>query len=51
VLDGRQIVMGCAEQVCLRLVRLRVPLTVLGMLVLAVLMIYANVQDVIRHLG
>ncbi len=33
-----------------RFVRLRVPLTVLGMVLLAVLMIYSNGQDVVRYL-
>jgi regulator of sigma E protease len=51
VLDGGQIVMSCAEEMFPRLTRLRVPLTVLGMLVLASLMIYANVHDVIRFWG
>jgi membrane-associated protease RseP (regulator of RpoE activity) len=51
VLDGGQIVMSCAEEMFPRLTRLRVPLTVLGMLLLVALMIYANVQDVIRLWG
>jgi regulator of sigma E protease len=51
VLDGGQIVMSCAEEMFPRLTRLRVPLTVLGMLALASLMIYANVHDVIRFWG
>lgn len=49
VLDGGQITMHCLEALFPRLVRFRVPLTLLGMIVLAVLMIYANVQDVARY--
>jgi regulator of sigma E protease len=49
VLDGGQVVLGCLEQAFPRLVRLRVPLTILGMLALAFLMIYSNVRDVIRY--
>lgn len=51
VLDGGQILMSSLEKLFPRLTRLRVPLTVGGMVVLAVLMIYANVQDVMRILG
>jgi regulator of sigma E protease len=46
VLDGGQILMGCLEEIFPRLVRLRTPLTVLGMVVLAAVMIYANGHDV-----
>jgi regulator of sigma E protease len=49
VLDGGQVVLGCLEQAFPRLVRLRVPLTIMGMLALAFLMIYSNVRDVIRY--
>jgi regulator of sigma E protease len=48
VLDGGQVLLGCLEQAFPRLVRLRVPLTIMGMLALAFLMIYSNVRDVIR---
>ena len=50
VLDGGQIVMGCLEEMFPRLVRLRVPLTVAGMVLLAVLMIYLNLRDVLHYL-
>lgn len=50
VLDGGQIVMGCLEEMFPRLVRLRVPLTVMGMLLLAVLMVYLNLRDAIHYL-
>jgi regulator of sigma E protease len=50
VLDGGQITMSCLEEAFPRLVRLRVPLTVMGMLALAALMVYANVHDVIQYL-
>ena len=48
ILDGGQILLGCMERLFPRFTRLRVPLTVLGMVVLASLMIYANVKDVVR---
>jgi regulator of sigma E protease len=48
VLDGGQIVMSCLEAWFPRFTRLRVPLTLLGMALLAAVMIYANVQDGIR---
>lgn len=51
VLDGGQIVMSCLEAAFPRLVRLRVPLTVLGAVLLVSLMAYANVRDVVRYLG
>lgn len=49
ILDGGQIVMGCLEEAFPRLVRLRVPASVVGLLLLAGLMVYANVHDVIRY--
>ena len=49
LLDGGQIVMSCLEDLFPRLVALRVPLTVMGLLVLAGLMIYANGLDVTRY--
>jgi len=49
VLDGGQITMSCLEAIFPRLVRLRVPLTLLGMVALAVLIVYVNVQDVVRY--
>lgn len=48
VLDGGQITMSCLESIFPRMARMREPLTLLGMLLLAVLMIYVNVHDVIR---
>jgi regulator of sigma E protease len=51
VLDGGQILMSSLEKLFPRLTRFRVPLTVGGMVALAVLMIYANYQDVVRILG
>lgn len=51
ILDGGQILMSTLEHLFPRLVRLRVPLTILGMLVLGFLMIYTNVQDVVRYWG
>jgi regulator of sigma E protease len=48
VLDGGQIVMSCLEEMFPRLVRLRVPLTMVGMVLLAALMIYFNLRDVIH---
>jgi regulator of sigma E protease len=50
MLDGGQITLACLEQAFPRFVRLRVPLTVLGMILLAVLMIYSNGHDVVRYL-
>jgi len=49
VLDGGQITMSCLEALFPRLVRLRVSLTLLGMIVLAVLVVYVNTQDVVRY--
>jgi regulator of sigma E protease len=51
VLDGGQILMSSLEEVFPRLIRLRAASTMLGILVLAGLMIYANVQDVVRYWG
>ncbi|HKV12655.1 MAG TPA: site-2 protease family protein [Thermoanaerobaculia bacterium] len=48
VLDGGQILISSLEELFPRFGMLRVPLTVLGIVILAVLMIYANAQDVIR---
>jgi regulator of sigma E protease len=48
VLDGGQIFMSCLEKLFPRTIALRIPLTVLGLVLLAGLMIYSNVQDVIR---
>jgi regulator of sigma E protease len=49
VLDGGQITMSCLEAIFPRLVRFGVPLTLLGMIVLAVLIVYVNTQDVVRY--
>ncbi|HEX7185772.1 MAG TPA: site-2 protease family protein [Thermoanaerobaculia bacterium] len=51
VLDGGQIAVSCVEEAFPRLVVLRAPLTILGFFVLAALMVYTNVQDVIRYWG
>jgi regulator of sigma E protease len=51
VLDGGQILMGSLEELFPRLVRLRIPLTMAGLLLLAGVMIYANVHDVFRWLA
>lgn len=51
VLDGGQIVMGCLEEAFPRLVRYRGALTAVGVVLLVGLMIYANVQDVVRLWG
>lgn len=48
ILDGGQILMAVLEKLFPAAIRLRVPLTVLGMIVLATVMVYANVQDVVR---
>jgi regulator of sigma E protease len=50
VLDGGQIAMAFLEEVFPRFARLRVPLTVLGMIVLAVVMIYSNGHDLVHYL-
>jgi regulator of sigma E protease len=51
VLDGGQIFMSCLEDLFPSSVKLRVPLTLLGLLLLAALMIYANGQDLMRYWG
>jgi regulator of sigma E protease len=49
VLDGGQIVMSCLEDTFPRLIALRVPLTLLGFLVLGGVMIYAIGLDVTKY--
>lgn len=49
VLDGGQITLSCLEAVFPRLIRLRTPLTVLGLMMLAVLMIYSNANDMAHY--
>jgi regulator of sigma E protease len=49
VLDGGQITMSCLEAIFPRLARLRVPLTLLGLMILAVLMVYSNGNDMVRY--
>ncbi len=49
VLDGGQIFMSCLEETFPRLVALRVPLTLLGFLVLGGVMIFATGLDVMRY--
>lgn len=51
ILDGGQIVMACLEELFPRLVRLRVALTLAGLVLLVGLMAYVNVQDVVRLWG
>jgi regulator of sigma E protease len=51
VLDGGQILLGTLEEIFPRAVKLRAPLTVLGMLALVGLMVFANVHDAIRYWG
>jgi len=51
VLDGGQILMGSLEEAFPRLVRLRPAVTLVGVLFLAGVMIYANVHDVVRYWG
>jgi regulator of sigma E protease len=51
MLDGGQIILAILEQIFPRFVRLRVPLTILGMVLLAVLTVYTNGHDVVRLLG
>jgi regulator of sigma E protease len=50
VLDGGQITMACLEEAFPGFARLRVPLTLLGMIVLAVVMIYSNGHDLVHYL-
>ncbi|HWN42111.1 MAG TPA: site-2 protease family protein [Thermoanaerobaculia bacterium] len=51
ILDGGQIVMSCLEEAFPRFVRLRVPLTLLGLIFLAAVTVYANALDVVRYLS
>jgi regulator of sigma E protease len=51
MLDGGQITLACLEKIFPRFVRLRLPLTVLGMIILAVLIVYTNVNDIVRYWG
>ncbi|HEX5717954.1 MAG TPA: site-2 protease family protein [Thermoanaerobaculia bacterium] len=51
ILDGGQIVMSCLEKAFPRFSRLRVPLTQLGLVFLAAVMVYANARDVVRYLA
>ena len=51
ILDGGQILLGLLEEIFPRAIKLRAPLTVLGMLTLVGLMVFANVHDVIRFWG
>lgn len=51
VLDGGQIVMSCLEELFPRLIPLRVPLTLVGLFLLAGVMIYANGLDVTHYWG
>jgi len=51
ILDGGQILLGTLEEIFPRAIKLRAPLTVLGMLTLIGLMVFANVHDVIRYWG
>lgn len=49
VLDGGQILMSCLEETFPRLIPLRTPLTLLGLLMLGGVMIYATGLDVTRY--
>ncbi|MFL6290473.1 MAG: site-2 protease family protein [Thermoanaerobaculia bacterium] len=49
--DGGQILLSCLEEAFPRFARLRVPLTLLGLVFLAAVMVYANVGDVFRYLS
>jgi regulator of sigma E protease len=51
VLDGGQILLACLEEAFPRLVRLRAVASTLGILLLAGLMVYVNVHDVVRYWG
>jgi regulator of sigma E protease len=51
ILDGGQIVLSCLEEAFPRFARLRVPLTLLGLVFLAAVMVYANARDVVRYLS
>jgi regulator of sigma E protease len=48
LLDGGQMVMACLEEALPASARLRVPLTLLGLALLAGLLLYANGHDVVR---
>lgn len=50
ILDGGQIVLSCLEEVFPRFTRLRVPLTLLGLVFLAAVTVYANARDILRYL-
>jgi regulator of sigma E protease len=49
ILDGGQILLSCLEEAFPRFARLRVPLTLLGLVFLAALIVYANGRDVFRY--
>lgn len=51
VLDGGQIFMTALEELFPRLIRLRVPLTLAGLVFLVSLMVYVNARDVMRFWG
>ena len=51
ILDGGQIVLSCLEEAFPRFTRLRVPLTLAGLIFLAAVMVYANARDVVRYLS
>ncbi|HEV7506680.1 MAG TPA: site-2 protease family protein [Thermoanaerobaculia bacterium] len=51
MLDGGQITMACLEEVFPRFAKLRIPLTLLGMIVLAIVMVYSNGHDLIHYLN
>lgn len=48
-LDGGQILVSCLEVLFPRLVRFRTAITVVGLFLLVGIMIYTNVQDVLRY--
>jgi hypothetical protein len=49
--DRNALMMACLEKAFPRFERLRIPLTVLGLVALAALMICTNVHDVVRLWG
>lgn len=51
VLDGGQILLSCVEEIWPRAAQLRVPLTLVGLVVLAGVLLYVNGQDVARYWG
>lgn len=51
ILDGGQIVMNCLEEAFPGLVRLRAPLTLVALVFLGAVMVYANARDVVRYWG